>query len=134
MKEFDELIEIMDVLRGNKGCPWDQKQTRESLKSDFLEEVYEVLEAIDIGGDELKSELGDLLLHIVFQAKISDEKKEFNIKNVVEGINKKLIRRHPHVFQDERVKTSKDVEEKWNAIKKKEKQLSTYSEAMKKIP
>ncbi|MGB0405128.1 MAG: nucleoside triphosphate pyrophosphohydrolase [Fusobacterium sp.] len=134
MKEFDELIEIMDVLRGNKGCPWDQKQTRESLKSDFLEEVYEVLEAIDIGGDELKSELGDLLLHIVFQAKISDEKKEFNIKNVVEGINKKLIRRHPHVFKKEQIISEEEVIKNWEEIKSEEKEIKKRKYILDGVP
>ena len=74
MKEFYRLVEIMDILRGENGCPWDKKQTLETLKPSFLEEVYETIEAMDVGGEELKGELGDVLLHVVFQAKICKEK------------------------------------------------------------
>lgn len=134
MKEFDRLIEIMDILRGKNGCPWDMKQTRESLKGDFLEEVYEVLEAMDIGGDNLKGELGDLLLHIVFQAKISDEKEEFNIKDVVQGINNKLIRRHPHIFKKAESISEEDVIKNWEVIKNTEKEIKERKYILDGIP
>ena len=134
MKEFDRLIEIMDILRGKNGCPWDMKQTRESLKGDFLEEVYEVLEAMDIGGDNLKGELGDLLLHIVFQAKISDEKEEFNIKDVVQGVNNKLIRRHPHIFKKAESISEEDVIKNWEVIKNTEKEIKERKYILDGIP
>lgn len=134
MKEFDRLIEIMDILRGKNGCPWDMKQTRESLKGDFLEEVYEVLEAMDIGGDNLKGELGDLLLHIIFQAKISDEKEEFNIKDVVQGINNKLIRRHPHIFKKAESISAEDVIKNWEIIKNTEKEIKERKYILDGIP
>ncbi|MGO2118742.1 MAG: nucleoside triphosphate pyrophosphohydrolase [Fusobacterium sp.] len=134
MKEFDRLIEIMNILRGKNGCPWDMKQTRESLKGDFLEEVYEVLEVMDIGGDNLKGELGDLLLHIVFQAKISDEKKEFNIKDVVQGINNKLIRRHPHIFKKAESISEEDVIKNWEVIKNTEKEIKERKYILDGIP
>lgn len=134
MKEFDRLIEIMNILRGKNGCPWDMKQTRESLKGDFLEEVYEVLEVMDIGGDNLKGELGDLLLHIVFQAKISDEKEEFNIKDVVQGINNKLIRRHPHIFKKAESISEEDVIKNWEVIKNTEKEIKERKYILDGIP
>lgn len=134
MKEFDRLIEIMDILRGKNGCPWDMKQTRESLKGDFLEEVYEVLEAMDIGGDNLKGELGDLLLHIIFQAKISEEKEEFNIKDVVQGINNKLIRRHPHIFKKAESISAEDVIKNWEIIKNTEKEIKERKYILDGIP
>lgn len=134
MKEFDELIEIVDILRSENGCPWDRKQTRESLKGDFLEEVYEVLDAMDIGGEELKGELGDLLLHIIFQAKISDENKEFDIKDVIRKINEKLIRRHPHVFEQKKLITEEEVIEKWEEIKRTEKEIKKRKYILDGVP
>lgn len=121
MREFYKLIEIIDILRGENGCPWDKKQTRDSLKATFLEEVYETIEALDIGGEELKGELGDVLLHIVFQAKIAKEMNEFDIDDVIKEICDKLIRRHPHIFGDVSVKDDKEVASNWEKIKKEEK-------------
>jgi XTP/dITP diphosphohydrolase len=117
---FNRLLEIMDELR--EKCPWDKKQTIESLRTLTIEETYELADAI-IKNDltELKKELGDLLLHIVFYAKIGSEKKEFDITDVINGINNKLVNRHPHVFGDVEVKNSNEVEENWEAIKLKEK-------------
>ena len=117
---FGRLVEIMDELR-NK-CPWDKKQTIETLRTLTIEETYELADAI-IKNDmqELKKELGDLLLHIVFYAKIGSEKNAFTLSDVIEGINKKLVRRHPHVFGDTEVKDSKEVEENWESIKLREK-------------
>lgn len=134
MKEFDKLIEVLNILRGEKGCPWDKKQTRESLKNTLLEETYEVLEAIEIGGNELKSELGDLLLNIIFQAKISEEKKEFSIKEVIEELIDKLIRRHPHVFLDKKVKTEKEAFENWEKVKSTEKIIKKRKSVLDGIP
>ncbi|HKL07434.1 MAG TPA: nucleoside triphosphate pyrophosphohydrolase [Bacteroidales bacterium] len=117
---FKRLIEIMNELR--QKCPWDKKQTLESLRTLTIEETYELADAI-IKSDmqELKKELGDLLLHIVFYAKIGAEKNTFNLTDVIEGINEKLVHRHPHVFGDVNVKDSKEVEENWESIKLKEK-------------
>ncbi len=117
---FERLIEIMNELR--EKCPWDRKQTKESLRTLTIEETYELADAI-IKNDmqELKKELGDLLLHIVFYAKIGSEKNAFDLTDVIEGINKKLIHRHPHVFGDVNVKDSREVEENWESIKLKEK-------------
>jgi XTP/dITP diphosphohydrolase len=121
IKEFQRLLEIMDELRAK--CPWDKKQTLESLRKLTIEETYELGDAI-LQNDlqEIKKELGDLMLHIVFYAKIGSEKGEFDIGDVLEGINKKLIYRHPHIFGDVDVDGSaKKVEENWEALKLKEK-------------
>jgi XTP/dITP diphosphohydrolase len=117
---FDRLLEIMDELR--EKCPWDKKQTIETLRTLTIEETYELADAI-IKNDlvELKKELGDILLHIVFYAKIGSEKNEFDITDVINGINEKLINRHPHVFGDVKVTDHKEVEENWEQIKLKEK-------------
>ncbi|HSH52072.1 MAG TPA: nucleoside triphosphate pyrophosphohydrolase [Bacteroidales bacterium] len=117
---FERLIEIMNELR--EKCPWDKKQTIESLRTLTIEETYELADAI-IKNDmqEIKKELGDLLLHIVFYAKIGSEKNAFDLTDVIEGINQKLIHRHPHVFSDVSVQNSKEVEENWESIKLKEK-------------
>jgi XTP/dITP diphosphohydrolase len=120
LEAFDRLLEIMTELR--EKCPWDKKQTLESLRTLTIEETYELADAI-IKNDlqELKKELGDLMLHIVFYSKIGSEKKAFDITDVLNGINEKLIRRHPHVFSDTKVQNSQEVEENWESIKMKEK-------------
>lgn len=120
LEAFDRLLGIMDELR--KKCPWDKKQTIESLRTLTIEETYELADAI-IKNDmqELKKELGDLMLHIVFYAKIGSERKEFDITDVIHGISEKLIHRHPHVFGDIEVKDHREVEENWEEIKMKEK-------------
>lgn len=134
MKEFYRLVEIMDILRGENGCPWDKKQTLETLKPSFLEEVYETIEAMDVGGDELKGELGDVLLHIVFQAKICKEKGEFDIEDVAHEICEKLIRRHPHIFSNENAETAEDVAVNWEKIKKQEKLHKDRTSILDGIP
>jgi XTP/dITP diphosphohydrolase len=120
LEAFDRLLNIMDELR--EKCPWDRKQTIETLRTLTIEETYELADAI-IKNDlqELKKELGDLLLHIVFYAKIGSEKNEFDITDVINGINEKLTHRHPHVFGDIAVQNSREVEENWEQIKMKEK-------------
>ncbi|MCD4834098.1 MAG: nucleoside triphosphate pyrophosphohydrolase [Bacteroidales bacterium] len=120
LEAFDRLLEIMNELR--EKCPWDQKQTIETLRSLTIEETYELADAI-IKNDmkDIKKELGDLLLHIVFYAKIGSEKNAFDITDVINGINEKLIHRHPHVFGDVKVKDHKEVEENWEEIKLREK-------------
>jgi XTP/dITP diphosphohydrolase len=121
LEAFKELLEIMDELR--EKCPWDKKQTLESLRKLTIEETYELGDAI-LKNDlqEIKKELGDLMLHIVFYAKIGAEKGEFDMADVLEGINKKLVYRHPHIFGDVEVDGSAEkVAENWEALKLKEK-------------
>jgi XTP/dITP diphosphohydrolase len=119
LKEFERLLDIMDELRAK--CPWDKKQTNESLRKLTIEETYELAEAVFSGVDDsIRNELGDLMLHIVFYAKIGAEKGTFSIADVLEGINKKLIYRHPHVFGDVEVKNATEVEENWEQLKIKE--------------
>lgn len=119
--DLNELIAIMSALRGEKGCPWDKDQTRESLKPFIVEEAYEVLEAIDEKNPEaIREELGDLLFQIVFQCQIAKEMGEFEMADVIEKIGKKMIFRHPHVFGDADYKTSAEVLVHWEEQKKKE--------------
>jgi XTP/dITP diphosphohydrolase len=121
IKAFKELLDIMDELR--EKCPWDKEQTLESLRKLTIEETYELADAI-LKNDlqEIKKELGDLMLHIVFYAKIGSEKGAFDMGDVLEGINKKLVYRHPHVFGEVDVNNSaRQVEENWEALKLKEK-------------
>lgn len=121
IEEYHRLLDIMDELR--EKCPWDKKQTLESLRRLTIEETYELGDAIlknDL--EEIRKELGDLMLHIVFYAKIGSEKGAFDMGDVLEGINKKLVYRHPHVFGDVNVEgSSRKVEENWEALKLKEK-------------
>lgn len=119
--EFNELLKIMAALRGEKGCPWDKEQTRESLKPFIVEEAYEVLEAIDGGNPEaLKEELGDLLFQVVFQAQLAKEEGQFDMSDVLNKIGKKMIARHPHVFDKADLKTSEEVLVHWEEQKKRE--------------
>ena len=114
--EFLQLVSIMKRLR--KECPWDLKQTPQSLRQYILEEAYETVEAIDNENwEEVKKELGDLLLQIVFQAEIAEEKSRFTLENVIASINQKLIRRHPHVFGEIKVKDEDEVKNNWEQIK-----------------
>ena len=119
-EKFTELVEIMRKLRVE--CPWDKEQTFDSIKASTLEEAYEVVEAVDEKKySELKHELGDLLLHIVFHSVIAEDKELFVIDEVIDSIKDKLIRRHPHVFGDVQVDGAKDIERNWETIKLKEK-------------
>ncbi|MDY0152388.1 MAG: nucleoside triphosphate pyrophosphohydrolase [Candidatus Cloacimonas sp.] len=123
MDKFTQLIDIVAALRGEEnGCPWDIKQTRESLVPNFIEELYETIEAIEDKDDHsLQEELGDLLLHIVFQAQISAEEGLWDMNEVLAGINNKLVRRHPHVFGELKLADADAVKMNWERIKKKEK-------------
>lgn len=134
MKEFYKLVETLNILRGENGCPWDRKQTRESLKTPFLEEVYEALDVWEKGGEELCGELGDILLHILFQGKIAEEKGEFTIEDISKKINEKLIRRHPHIFSDEKLESVTDVQKKWEEIKLQEKEHQNRKSILDGIP
>lgn len=134
MKEFKNLIDIVKKLRSPEGCPWDREQTIESLKPYLLEETYETLEAMDIGGDTLKGELGDLLLQIVLQSIIMEEKGHFDIEDVSRGISEKLIRRHPHVFGEVNVENTAEVLINWEKIKKDEKEHQDRKSLLDGIP
>ncbi len=132
---FDDLVGIMKLLRSKDGCPWDREQDHDTLKKYLIEETYEVLEAIDLKDKEgLCEELGDLLLQILFHSQISEEDGGFNIEDVIDGISRKMISRHTHVFGDDKAKTADDVLEFWEANKKKEKGVKTQTEAIKNIP
>jgi tetrapyrrole methylase family protein/MazG family protein len=122
LKEFDKLIGIMAKLRSKNGCMWDRRQTHKSLVKHLISESQEVKLAIGKNDMEnLEEELGDILLQVVFHAQIAKEQKEFDIANVVSTLNKKLIRRHPHIFGNYKVKNTQDIVKMWNEIKAKEK-------------
>jgi len=116
--KFPDLIKLMSRLRSKKGCPWDREQTHKSLLPYLIEEAYEVLDTIETGDDDkLKEELGDLLLQIVFHAQIARERKEFDIYDVIELLNKKLRARHPHVFRTKKPVSTEQVLKNWEHIK-----------------
>ena len=132
-KAFIRLVEIMDRLR--EECPWDKKQTISSLRYLTIEEVYELSDAIlDENFDEIKKELGDLLLHVVFYSRIASEKKAFDISDVLNAISDKLIHRHPHIYGDVKVKDEKDVKENWEKLKLQEGKKSVLEGVPKSLP
>ena len=118
-QRFLELVEIMDTLR--EKCPWDQKQTIHSLRSNTIEELYELVDSIvEEDWDGIKEELGDIMLHVLFYAKIGNEKGKFTLDEVMEGIAKKLIHRHPHIYGDVKVNNDEDVKRNWEQLKLQE--------------
>ncbi len=122
MNEMDELASIVAKLRSENGCNWDKKQTMQTLREFILEETYEVIEAVENNNSEnLKEELGDLLFNILFYARIAEEEKKFQFKEVVKAISEKLIRRHPHIFAAKEDLTADEVLVNWNRIKAEEK-------------
>ena len=124
-ESIERLLSVMQKLRSPEGCPWDREQTNDSLKSDLIEEAYEVLDAIESkSAPALQEELGDLLLQVVFHAQICTENGQFDFADVTTGIADKLVRRHPHVFSDVEVNGTQDVLQNWDAIKKSEKKES----------
>lgn len=135
-EKFVRLVEIMSQLRNKHGCPWDQKQTHRSLRQHLLEETYEVLEAIDEDNyTALREELGDLLLQIIFHAQMASESNVFSINDVIDNINRKLIRRHPHVFGDERVDSAEEQTILWEQTKlKKEGKKSAIDGVPRELP
>ena len=121
-EQFEELVSIVTKLRGPDGCPWDKEQTHASLLPFFLEEAYEVIETVDEENWEtLSEELGDILLHAIFQTSIGEENGEFTLKETLKGINEKLVRRHPHVFGDKQANSAFHAKQNWEAAKQKEK-------------
>lgn len=132
---FENLVEIMKILRSENGCPWDKEQDHLSIRKNFIEETYEVIEAIDQQDNTLLcEELGDVLLQVVFHAKIAEDEGAFDIEEVCDGICKKLIIRHPHIFADVEAKDSRAVLKNWDDIKKREKSQKTQTEVLKSVP
>ena len=134
---FDDLVCLVEVLRSEKGCPWDREQDHKSIRKDIIEETYEVIEAIDTADPVLlREELGDVMLQIVFHSRISEENGGFDVRDVCSDICQKLIHRHPHVFGEIDVKPSNgnEVLDVWNKIKSDEKQRITVTDKLKAIP
>lgn len=131
-EQVDRLVSIMDQLRSPGGCPWDAEQTHASLARYLLEETYEALEAMDSGDVvSLKEELGDLLLQVVFHARIAQEQEpNFTLDEIAQGVSDKLVRRHPHVFTDLVVTSQDELEENWAAIKAQEKPRASVTEGV----
>ncbi|GAB5538237.1 MAG: nucleoside triphosphate pyrophosphohydrolase [Salibacteraceae bacterium] len=133
LKAFENLLRIISELR--VGCPWDRKQTLESLRYLTIEETYELSDAIlDNDLDEVKKELGDLIMHIVFYAQIGSETNDFNITDVIESVNEKLIRRHPHIYGDIDVQNEEEVKRNWEKIKLAEGKKSVLQGVPKSLP
>jgi len=130
-----DLVALMARLRGPDGCPWDKKQTPDSLKPYLVEEAYEVIEAIEEGKpDKVREELGDLLFQIVFHSRIAEEQGHFALADVAESIHEKMVRRHPHVFGDKKVSSSSEVLENWEEIKRKEKSHEHRKSILEGVP
>lgn len=130
-----QLLSVMKALRSPGGCPWDIEQTHKSIRNDAIEEIYEVADAIDNDDKEaLCEELGDVLLQVVFHSRIAEENGDFSFEDVVDGICKKLILRHPHVFADAEAETSGQVLDLWDSIKKEEKNQQTFTDTLESVP
>ena len=132
--DTEDLRRIVRILRAPGGCPWDQVQTHESIRRNFIEEAYEVAEAIDEGNSaHLKEELGDVLLQVLFHASIEEDAGRFDLDDVADGICKKLIFRHPHVFGDDHAETVGQVLTSWEELKRKEKGHATYADTLRGV-
>ena len=131
----DDLVEIMRILRSEDGCPWDREQTHESIRKNFIEETYEAIEAINKADSHLLcEELGDVLMQVVFHAQMEAEKQVFDFSDGADGVCKKLIERHPHVFGDVEVQSADDVLVNWDKIKYASKQRKTTADKMQSVP
>lgn len=132
---IDDLLRIMEILRSEEGCPWDREQTHPSMRRDMIEEAYEVCEAIDLNDtDLLKEELGDVLLQVVHHARIEQEQGSFDFQDVCDGICRKLIQRHPHVFADVQVDGTEQVLNNWEQIKQQSKGQTTGAQTLLSVP
>ena len=132
-KSFTKLLNIVRQLRGPDGCPWDKEQTHKSLLPYFLEEAYEVIEGVEAGDmNSLKEELGDVLLHVVFQADIAQKNSEFTIEDSLNHVNEKLVRRHPHVFGDKKADAAFHAKQNWESAKHKEKKRKSRLDGVPK--
>lgn len=133
--DFTDFCQIIATLWGENGCPWDKEQTHESLRANLIEECYELIAAIDERDTyAMMDELGDVLMQVVMHAQIAKEQGNFDIIDVSDTIAKKMIRRHPHIFGDTKVSSTEDVLQNWEAIKKEEKQLSSYADTLMDVP
>lgn len=131
---FDKLVELMNVLRGPEGCPWDKEQTRETLKPMLIEESHEVLEALDDGDpSELCEELGDLLFQVVFHARIAQERGEFDAYEVCRRVYEKMVRRHPHIFADATYRDARELLKHWEDIKAAEQKAAGKAKRKKSL-
>ena len=132
--DINDLLEIMRILRSPGGCPWDMEQTHLSIRKDFIEEVYEAVEAIDLEDtDLLREELGDVLLQVAFHCQIENEKHSFNFDDICDELCKKLIVRHPHVFGEVTVSDTGEVLKNWDSIKKQTKGQETYADTLESV-
>ena len=130
-----DLIDVVEVLRGEGGCPWDREQTHETIRNDLIEETYEVVEAIDTkDASLLREELGDLLFQIIFHTQIEREEKVLELDDIVTDVCAKMIHRHPHVFGDITVQNTGEVLSNWESIKTEEKQRNTLQDKLRAIP
>ena len=131
----EDLVGIMQLLRGENGCPWDKEQNHLSIRNNLLEEAYEVADAIDrLDDTDMTEELGDLLLQIVFHCQMANERGAYDLNKVADGICKKLIYRHPHIFSNVVANTSDEVLNNWDKLKNKEKHMQSYSDTLKAVP
>ena len=133
--DFDDLVTIVQILRSENGCPWDMEQDHHSIRNDLIEETYEVIEAIDTENAELlREELGDVMLQVVFHARIEEEEGRFDVDDVANDICAKLVHRHPHVFGNVEADTSAQVLSNWEKVKSEEKSRVTVSDKLRAIP
>ena len=131
--DFEDLNDLIALLRSPKGCPWDREQTHESIRNNFVEEAYEVCEGIDRKDDKLLcEELGDVLLQVVFHTSIATDEKRFSMEDVIDGVCRKMIRRHPHIFLEENIDKDR-IQENWDEIKKREKGEKTLSDTLSRV-
>jgi MazG family protein len=135
MNEFKSLIVTIERLLAPDGCPWDREQTVQSMRPSLVEETYEVIEAIDLDNDrQLEEELGDLLFNVVFLCKLAEKEQRFTLEDVLKHIVTKLVRRHPHIFGEAKLKTSEEVLKQWESIKQTEKKEQPLHSSLDGIP
>ena len=133
--QFEDLVEITQILRSENGCPWDREQTHQTIRSCMIEETYEAVEAIDTeNASLLREELGDVLFQVIFHAQIEAEQGVFDIENVIHDICVKMIRRHPHVFSNVSVSEAEEAIARWEQIKTEEKQRTTRAARLRAVP
>lgn len=135
MQELERLLKILDQLLGPGGCPWDREQTFQSMRHSILDEAYEVVEAVDLDDSKkIAEELGDLLLNVFFYCKLGEKAKLFDTENVAQQVSDKMVRRHPHVFGEESIKTSEQLLKRWEEIKQQEKSELPPQNLLDSIP
>ncbi|MDD6769822.1 nucleoside triphosphate pyrophosphohydrolase [Inconstantimicrobium porci] len=133
-KDIYDLVDLVEILRGENGCPWDREQTHKSVRNALIEESYEAADAIDNEDDDaMVEELGDVLFQVIFHAVIGHEDAYFDLSDIIDGVYNKMVYRHPHVFGDDKAKDTEEVLDKWNELKKKEKSLNTVTDELKAV-